>query len=139
MEGARSAAEQLERDFPYEHQGPERLAELALLEGRIDDAVRLAETAVSEHYSCGTASAALALALAMRGDWEDALHEGQRGWALRYSPNDPPIALAVAHAAERDETGLEGQISRIKELLPGAPLERVFAALRAGARRSTET
>jgi tetratricopeptide (TPR) repeat protein len=138
MEGARSAAEQLKRDFPYEHQGPERLATLALLEGRIDDAIRLAETAVSEHYSCGTASAVLALALAIRWEWDNARREGLRGWALRYSPNEPPFALAVALAADRDMAGVEEQISRIQALLPGAPLEKVFTALRAGASRPSE-
>jgi len=139
MKEAKSAAAQLERDFPYEHQGPERLAEIAILEGRIDDAVRLAQTAVSECYSCGTAAAGLALALAMRGDWDDARREGERGWDLRFSRNEPPFALAVVHAARCDVAGLEEQIGRIQALLPGAPLREVFGVLRDGARRPNDS
>jgi hypothetical protein len=48
------------------------------------------------------------------------------------------MALAVLSAAARDVAGLEWSIARIRELLPGAPLEAVFAALRAGARRPGE-
>ena len=133
IKGARAAAEQLDRDFPFEHQGAERLAEIDALEGRLDEALDHALSAVSEGSTCGQAASTLAFVYALRGEWNLAEGPARGGFALRWSTRPYDLSEVMLAAVERDVPRVQASAKALAAAYPKAPHLAVMRVLLAGA------
>lgn len=132
---ALALAERVHALYPYDHRGPERLAELHAKALQAEQAVAFAERAIEAAPYCHHAQGYGAMAFLVAGDIDRARRHAEQ--ALRLTPPDDPDAydagLLVLRAATGDLAGLERCIASSSE--PAAPLAPFFDRLRAIARR----
>jgi tetratricopeptide (TPR) repeat protein len=133
-ERAIDAARQLLADYPFDHQGAERVAEVEAHWGDVEEAVRWATVAVSEAPYCTHALSVHALAAALAGDWDGAARTVDE-YALRSrsSPEDTLTSTAtiLGAAAARDRSAFDASVAAARAATPLAPMERLIAACEA--------
>ncbi len=130
---AGEVARKLYDDYPFQHQGAERLAEFESFTGDPHAALEFATTAVSQAPHCARAHAALAIAAAVTGDWDTAAIHVIEGAQRNTDPADimqaAPETL-VAAAVERDQGAFEASLARIRRMTPDAQISRLETACR---------
>lgn len=131
LAGALTLGEQLLALHPYDHRGPERLAELHAKALHPELAVAFAERAIEAAPYCHNAHGYGALAFLVAGQLERARRHAEQG--LRLTPPDDPDAydagLVVVRAVAGDRAGLERCLAASPE--PPSAVGPFFERLRA--------
>ena len=134
FETARAKAKTLYEDYPFEHQGAERMAETESLVGDPEEGARFAAIAVNEGAHCARAYNAAAIAYAIAGDWAKASAAARRAQGRDIHPESAsawePSGMVLA-AAKRDRENYELATRRVLTFAPDAPLQRLLAACEA--------
>jgi hypothetical protein len=134
VEEAFAVARDIVHDFPFGHQGAERMAECESLVGDIDAAVAWAHTAVSEDPVCARALSAAAVASAAARDWDNAAHFMARHDAIaRPTPGrvDTAPSRLVGAALSGDSARLAAVAAEIHAAAPELPIDRLLATCEA--------
>ena len=128
---AGKVARQLDADYPFHHQGPERLAETEALAGDPQAGVGLAAAAVIGAPYCSRAHTAYAVAAAVAGEWELAARHASE--AAQWNTDSPEVAGAgpdrlVAAAAEGDAEAYGVALASLRGMAPLAETGRLERA-----------
>lgn len=128
---ARTSAKTLYEEYPFEHQGAERMAETESLCGDIAEGTRFAAIAVNEGAQSERAYNAAAMAYAIAHDWPKATAAARRAQGRDIDPESPaawaPCGVVLA-ASQRDREAYERAVQRIVNYAPHAPLKRLLEA-----------
>jgi hypothetical protein len=130
-EEAGKVAHQIDDDYPFHHQGPERLAEMEAFTGDPQAAIKFAAAAVWGAPYCSRAHVAYAVAAAVAGEWELAQHQASE--AARWNTDGPEVADAgpdrlVAAAAAGDSGAYDRALTSLRRMSPHAETGRLERA-----------
>lgn len=132
VEEAFTHARALQQLYPYEHQGPERLA---LLHGKrleVEPALELAARAVDAAPFCHVAQVCQAVALLVAGEEAASRRHAERALAIEPPEelDEPNDALLVVRALDGDVAGLERCLKRLEVKEPPTVFPDYRALLR---------
>lgn len=127
-EDAAAVARQLHHEYPFHHQGPERMAEVEAFGGDRLAAVGHAAAAVAGAPYCSRAHAAYAIAAAVAGEWEQAGQHAAE--AARWNTDSHEVAAAspdrlVLAASAGDARGYAEAVAALRRLAPSAKISRL--------------
>lgn len=129
---ALTLARRMHEIFPYDHRGPERIAEITAKRGEQEDALSNSAQAVDAAPYCSTAQEVRALALALKGDLATARAHAARSLSLTKPTRDdaPRDALMLLRALDGDADGLERCFARLDAVQPPDAFPKYRAFLR---------